>query len=263
MSVWYCIPSKRPPEEAERVLKLWRERGYKIALWRDSLDAPVETTDHVMGLDTYPGYALTVNALVASVLVVHPDCDWIVTGGDDVLPDPNHSAEEIARECSREFGIRNSSYAVERLKFYQNPEVCARGSMRPHSAFGVMQPTGDRDWGDRRGPYCDFVAGSPWMGREWCLRANQGRGPLWPEYFHMCVDDELQAVAEKYGVFWQRQDLIHKHMNWGRPTDGRRLVNVEEMPDFLKKANSEEEYGKAKRLFAARKAAGFPGSEPL
>jgi hypothetical protein len=36
MSVWYCIPSKRPPEEAEKCLKLWRERGYKIALWVDS-----------------------------------------------------------------------------------------------------------------------------------------------------------------------------------------------------------------------------------
>lgn len=263
-SVWYCIPSKRPPEEAEPILREWRERGYKIALWRDEGDGHV-TADWVMHGWEYPGYARAVNVLTKQVLEQAPSCEWIVTGGDDVLPDPNRSAEGIARECSTHFGRINGVYEVECLEFYQDPEVSARGILgRPNSTFGVMQPTGDRDWGDRRGPYCDFVAGSPWMGREWCLRINQGQGPLRPEYFHFGCDEELQAVAIKYGVFWQRQDLIHKHMNWGRPTKpGQRLVNVDEMPAFLRKANSTDEWMKYKKIFKERSEAGFPGSEPL
>jgi len=101
-SVWYCIPSKRPPEEAEPILREWRERGYKIALWRDEGDGHV-TADWVMHGWEYPGYARAVNVLAKQVLEQDPTCEWIVTGGDDVLPDPNHSAEEIARECSEYF----------------------------------------------------------------------------------------------------------------------------------------------------------------
>ncbi len=101
------------------------------------------------------------------------------------------------------------------------------------------------------------------MGREFCLRVNQGNGPLWPEYFHMGCDEELQAVATKLGVFWQRPDLIHLHKHWGRAREGERLAPRERMPKFLEKANSAEEWNKYKKLFAERQAAGFPGSEPL
>jgi hypothetical protein len=125
-----------------------------------------------------------------------------------------------------------------------------------------MQPTGDK-WGDKNGPYIERVAGSPWMGREWCERINQGRGPLWPEYFHMGEDEELQHVAIKHGVFWQRPDLIHYHDHWGRAREGERLGQRDRMPQFLEKANSPEEWHKYKKLFSERLAAGFPGSDPL
>ena len=253
MAVWVVMPSKRPPEEAGKCLSKWREMGYKIALFVDDGSEPHSNiVPEYVRAGAYPGYAQAVNGLVVDVLGCDPSCDWIVAAGDDMLPDPNKRADEIATECRH--------YFEEPILPKEHDDVLRWGNF----TFGVMQPTGDRDWGDRRGPYCDFVAGSAWMGREWCQRINQGNGPLWPDYFHMGVDEELQAVAIKYGVFWQRQDLTHKHLNWGRPTKpGQRLVDVSEMPDFLVKANSPSEWNKYKRIFKERSEAGFPGSEPL
>ena len=263
MAVWVVMPSKRPPAEAEKCLSCWREMGYKTAIQRD-VDHETPPPGWMRGSGGYPdwndtyvefrpyaGYAEAVNFLAKAILAYDPSCNWIVAAGDDMMPDPNKRADEIAQECSEYFE-----------KKYDGIGSVDERQLRYERTFGVMQPTGDRDWGDRRGPYCDFVAGSPWMGREWCKRINQGKGPLWPDYFHMGCDEELQAVAIKYGVFWQRPDLIHKHLNWGRPTDGRKMVDVSEMPDFLVKANSPAEWNKYKRIFKERSEAGFPGSEP-
>ncbi len=257
MSVWYAVPSKRP--WAESTLPQWKERGYKIAVYVDSnylrdtgfvVDICVRSESlvdpgHPVALP-YPGYAKAVNYLVDWVLKLDPDCDWIVTGGDDVLPDPNHTPEEIAFQCSEHFAPGE----------YKVPGA---------STFGVMQPTGDR-YGESptnrdpamRSAYADRVCGSPWMGREFCKRINQGNGPLWPEYFHMGVDHELQCVAEKLGILWQRPDLTHFHEHWARPR-----ANAADMPEFLKRANSPEEWQAYLKIFNARKAAGFPGSDPL
>jgi hypothetical protein len=271
MSVWYCIPSKRPPEEAEKCLKLWRERGYKIALWLDNptgegkegfatkntrwawdiwqrrTNAP--DCDLIASAEKYPGYAAAVNQLIRIVLCealpISKDAEWLVTGGDDVEPDANHSAEEIARQCSEYFDVPSAAR-------FDTP------------TFGVMQPTGDRygaderHLGERGSAYIDRVCGSPWMGREFCRRMYGGRGPLCEEYFHMGEDEELQAVAMKLGVLWQRADLIHFHRHWARKNKSR-----DDMPKFLERANSPEEWQKYKQIFAERKAAGFPGHEPL
>lgn len=247
MSVWYCIPSKRPPEEAEPVLKLWRERGYKLALMTDTVADGRAKHPDIFQSFPYEGYAHAVNQLVQTILEdVDPEAEWLVTGGDDIEPDPNKSAEEIARECNQHFEYIN-------------------GMPTGMVGWGVMQPTGDR-WlvnGPGTQPGCELVAGSPWMGREFCRRINQGHGPLWPEYFHMGEDEELQEVAIKYGVFWQRPDITHFHRHWGRPRPGERIGMMDRMPEFLKRANSREEWDKYKALFAERKAAGFPGSEPI
>jgi hypothetical protein len=242
MSVWLCIPSARPPEEAEKVLKLWRERGYKIHLWRDP-DGQGKPECDLITVGIYPGYAHAVNCLVQWTMQLKPDAQWFVTGGDDVEPDMNHSAEEIARECG---------------EYFWKQHIMKPGwkhASLVYSTFGVMQPTGDK-WGDRQGPYIERVCGSPWMGREFCRRMYQGKGPLCEEYFHMFEDEELQHVATKLGVLWQRPDLIHLHNHWGR-----KRGMVEDMPPFLEKANLE--MGKARRLFQERQAAGFPGHEPL
>ncbi len=124
-----------------------------------------------------------------------------------------------------------------------------------------MQPTGDR-WGDKNGAYIDRVAGSAWIGREFCRRAYGGKGPMWHEYFHMFNDQELQEVAIKLGVFWQRPDLIQLHRHWGRgPENG--IGSAAKMPEFLRTANGPDNWRRMKGIFEARKAAGFPGSEVI
>src|SRR5580658_7739496 len=101
MSVWVTIPSARPPEVVAEWAKAWRERGYKIALWRDDLpDGFPEAEFTLCGV--YPGYAQAVNRLIAQLLT-NPHFEWAVIGGDDVFPDPDHSAEEIAKQCGDYF----------------------------------------------------------------------------------------------------------------------------------------------------------------
>jgi hypothetical protein len=233
VSVWLAIPSARPTEEANRVLAKWRERGYKIALWRDAVEACPPLHD-VMKIGAYPGYARATNELIRRVMELDPSADWFLCGGDDVEPDPNHTAEEIARECSNHFA------------------VLARKGPEPFDndpTFGVMQPTGHR-WGDSKGAYIDRVAGSPWMGREFCKRTlEKGIGPLWPEFEHMFVDETLREVAIKLGIYWERPDLTHFHNHWG--LQGRR------MPEFLQKWNTREHWAKSKAIFTQLKAEKF------
>lgn len=225
MSVWFCIPSARPPAEANQALQVWRDRGYKICLWRDHPESAVCDAE-LRG--PYPGYPSAINACALWVMQNDPNCDWIVSGGDDTLPDPRNPLE-IARECTEHF----------------------RGT------FGVMQPTGDR-WANGS---IDRIAGSPWIGRDWCLRANGGRGPCWGEYGHMFSDEELQEVAIKLGVFWQRPDVTHFHAHFLR--EGERANHKKQPPPHLVKWNTASHWIESENLFRTRKAAGFPGHEPL
>ncbi len=272
MSVWFCIPSARPPEQVEPVLAQWRERGYKIALWRDDFvlegkPIPFEDTADMVYFGQYLGYAESVNFLASKIMQVEPSCDWIVTGGDDTLPDPNHTADQIAAQCSEKFYTAIECACPPNRPAWSEipiPSPCGSGKDAPSwkrwSTFGVMQPTGDRFAGGS----IDRIAGSAWMGREWCLRINQGKGPLWPEYFHMFEDEELQNVATKLGVFWQRPDLIHKHMHFQRESDAIDSPAVAKpVPPHLVYANSKENWDKMKAIFDWRKANGFPGHEPL
>lgn len=283
-NVWFAIPSKRPPEEAIPLLGLWKERGYNIALACDTrAECDVFYRAGVCDWFNYPlngkykGYAVAVNNLVRDILGPntkgwsHPEAEWIVTGGDDTQPDLNHTAEEIAGQCGDYFSEKAQNLNAR--------------------TWGVMQCTGDR-WGESRnthsfqkwpdhpykcvhcgqpegapphmhGAYIDRTCGSPWMGRSFCERINQGKGPLWPEYFHMGVDRELQEVATRLGILWQRPDLIHYHAHWGRKLEGKPGPTSASMPTFLAEANSLEQWNKYEEIFNARKAAGFPGSEPL
>ncbi len=258
MSVWYCIPSARPAAEAKACLDAWRDMGYKVALWLDSPAGPWLggfNAEVVMGAKKYPGYARAVNTLIAHVMsVVDPQAEWFVTGGDDVWPDPTKRAWEIAHECA--FHLWNE----------QANAYAGAYEMTEWRTMGVMQPTGDR-WHEGKGGFAnapiDRVCGSPWMGREFCRRINQGQGPLWDEYEHMFEDEELQCVAEKYGILWQRRDLTHKHQHWGRGKTDQEVLSDPAIPEHLQKWNTSEHWQKAKGIFTRRKAAGFPGSEPI
>ncbi len=262
MSVWLTIPSARPPEQANPVLQHWRKRGYKIALFRDyftpgliadfQMDAGVLLNGALKYEHGYPGYALAVNNLIEAAWIADADAEWFIAAGDDTLPEPNHSAEEIAAQCKAHFQAAN----------FERGDIIPEGNK--WSTFGVMQPTGDR-WGDRRGAYIDRVAGSAWIGREFARRAYGGRGPLWPEYQHMFVDQELQAVATKLGVFWQRPDLTQRHQHWGRGKTDAEIPDASSrmMPPHLLKWNTTAHWNESKAIFEAREKAGFPGCEPL
>lgn len=244
---WLCIPSARP---SGGTIGKWKEKGYGVEIWRnpDDLQVEYEHYDKII-IAPYPGYAVACNALIKAAMEADPQCNWFVCAGDDTLPSERDPAE-IASECTDYFsGVQFLAGEWERA--YAG------------DTFGVMQPTGDRTFGDAQGPYIDRVAGSPWLGREFCRRMYGGNGPYWPEYTHQFVDQELQEVAIKYGLLWQRPDLTHFHDHWGRPRVGEPMGKASRMPSFLAEANSGPHWARAKAIFEARKLAGFPGSEPI
>lgn len=246
MSVWVVMPSCRPVSEAEDCLSRWRVLGYKIAVLRQG---PPVQADLQLPTAEYAGWGRAINLLAGDVLRLDPEASWIVGAADDYWPDPEHSADDIAQDCEIEAWWR-------------------RGLSRNcRTTMLVMQPTGDR-WGDtqstrntfgeNRGAEIDRIAGSPWMGREWCEKAYQGRGPMPECYHHLYIDEELQEVATRLGVFWQRRDLTQYH---NHPCRQRGYGVYAE--GHLAPLYSPEAWTREKSLFEERKAAGFPGSEPL
>lgn len=232
MSVWFAVPSIRQAAEATACFDLWRKMGYRVAVLRQG--EPIEA-DMLIHTDQYLGWPTSVNHLVRRILAEDLDAEWIVTGGDDYKPDLCHEAEEIADLCWQ--------------------RCIAVNGWRPGVTFGVMQPTGDR-WRDHQGVIIERIAGSPWMGRDFCKRMYGGRGPLYDGYHHNFADEELQLVAQRLGCFWQRPDIIHYHDHWARPRN-----SADDMPEWY--APITERWSREKALFQERKAAGFPGHEPI
>jgi hypothetical protein len=291
VSVWLVIPSKRP--EANLCAVAWRDMGYHVAMLREPGDGlNLSAATFTFPVATYIGWARSVNLLVGTIMARVPEAEWFVTGGDDYYPDPHRRAEDIAGECKEYFHQR-----------YERPSEVFGLTNLPAAwpdTFGVMQPTGDRwseglcatcggrgvinehtyivpggiipDASDRVVIACqdcsgsgqsaviDRICGSPWMGREFCRRMYQGSGPLYNGYYHNFADEELQNVARKLGVFWQRRDLCQEHRHWARPRG-----DVRDMPEWAAKINDpkQSDWERSKALFQKRKAAGFPGHEPL
>lgn len=255
MSVWVTIPSARPVSEVNEWGKKWLDMGYKVAVQRDPGCGGYGWDVPFPGLAAftrpYSGYAEAVNYLTSAVFGEYPGCDWCVACGDDTLPDPTKRADQIAAECSGYFAMQ----AIKRQHYEAESGVIAQ--LKQHSTYGVVQPTGDT-WSDHQGRIIERIAGSPWLGREWCRRINGGQGPLWPEYTHCFSDEELQNVAQRLGVFWQRPDLNQHHQNWARARG-----DVRDKPAFLTEATSGAHWQKYSTLFKRRQTAGFPGSEPI
>lgn len=171
--VWFAIPSASV-ERCRDVLPKWREMGYKTAVLqnRERGEIPADVT---VWSDHYPGWPGSINILARDV--VPRSAPIIVSGGDDMLPDPNVPARDIAAQFLERF-----------------PDT-----------FGVMQPHGD-----------DFLetaqfCGSPWLGRAWCDRMYGGTGPMFQGYVHHGADDELFWVARCMGALWSRPDLSQYH----------------------------------------------------
>jgi hypothetical protein len=180
MSVWLAIPSARSEEDTADCFAAWKAQGYKIALWRDTEPAPAIADLTLVG--KYQGYHHAVNTLCREIMARDTECQWIVSGGDDIFPDKTKTADVIAAECTEHFG----------------------------GTFGVMQPTGD-GWGDPQ-----RICGSPWMGREFCRRMYGGRGPFCEAYYHMWGDEEMHEICKARGILWNRADLVHYHKHWIR-----------------------------------------------
>lgn len=298
MSVWFIIPSKRPTAEAAQCIGAWRDMGYRTATLREPPDGE-SAADRQYDTSGYLGWARSVNLLVANVMAHDSRAQWFVTGGDDYYPDPTKRADEIAFECGRYFGEAQQVFRMEGVTDAQGYH--AEQARMPWSTFGVMQPTGDR-WGEGKCTTClgtggianyatnegrptltcpdcsgsgisaviDRICGSPWMGREFCRRMYHGAGPLYHGYFHNFADEELQCVARKLGVLWQRRDLTQEHRHWAtkQPKSATHTGiagDVRNMPEWARKINDpqQSDWDRSKALFARRKAAGFPGHEPL
>ena len=176
--VWYAIPSANL-ERQNKTLPLWRDRGYKLALWIDPGQEHYPA-DIVIDLP-YRGYYVAFNELCKAI---GDRADIVVTGGDDVDPDPEHTAEQGA--------------AIFRERF---PDLC-----------GVMEPVGD-PW------HSKVCCIAPWVGKGWIQRAYQGHGPVHPEYLSYCGDVELFRVAQRLDRLHLEPGITQLHHHWSRGSE--------------------------------------------
>jgi hypothetical protein len=181
--VWFAIPSANP-DNCRRILPIWRKQGYKIAILQNRTRADIPA-DITVWSDSYPGWAESINILCRDI--VPKSAPIVVSGGDDMLPDPQHTAQELAGQFLAHFS----------------------------DTFGVMQPMGDGYLGAAK--FC----GSPWLGRGWIERAYGGHGPMPGEYKHNWADNELYWVARGLGALWERPDLSQEHRHFSRVGEDR------------------------------------------
>lgn len=221
MTVCFAVPSAAPIEEAGRCLMAWRDMGYLTAIAHEDADRSVLDVDLRILQASYPGWPLSINKLAKAALAKWPACQVIVTGGDDVYPDPLKRADEIEREFIAHF----------------------------MGTLGVMQPTGD-DW---RPKSLNTKAHNPWLGREWCERSYCGNGPMPGYYYHCHADLELQEIAVRHGLFWQRADVVQKHAHWKR----------DKRPKPARTIRALEKVDHDRSVYEQRKAADFPEHELL
>lgn len=176
--VWFAIPSASP-DKCRKVLPIWKNMGYKTAVLQNFARGDIPADISVWS-DTYPGWPASVNYLCRQIVPGH--CPIVVSGGDDMLPDPDRTAGQLADEFLARF-----------------PDT-----------FGVMQPHGDEFLASTR--YC----GSPFLGRAWFESMYAGRGGMHGRYHHNWADNELFWVAKGLGALWSRPDVTHHHDHFTR-----------------------------------------------
>lgn len=176
--VWFAIPSASV-ERCRDTLPKWREMGYKVAILQNQERGEIPA-DVVVWSDHYPGWPGSINQLCASI--VPRSASIVVSGGDDMLPDPTMTAQQIAAQFHERF-----------------PD-----------GFGIMQPIGDEFFG------ASTFCGSPWLGRGWIERAYGGTGPMPGQYRHNWADNEIFWVARCMDALWLRKDLTQYHKHFSR-----------------------------------------------
>jgi hypothetical protein len=180
IETWVVMPTACA-EHVPATVQRWKAKGYNVALFCDR-GKQVDGADLIV-TGTYRGVWNACND--ASYAALEAGAEVCLFAGDDMDPDPNHTAEEIAAQ-----------YLV-----------------RFPDGYGLMQPCGDRQ-GDA---IAQRICGSAWFGREWIRGAYEGRGPTNASYRHFFGDEELALVGEQLGVLWWRPDLtqFHHHWSWG------------------------------------------------
>jgi hypothetical protein len=177
---WVVMPTAGAAHVPATVSR-WKAKGYKLALFCDE-GMHIDGADLIVS-GTYRGVWNACNETARAAL--EHGAEVCLFAGDDMEPDPHHTAEEIAAQYLERF-----------------PD----GS-------GLMQPCGDPqgDGAARR------ICGSAWFGREWIRGAYEGRGPTNGDYWHFFGDEELALVGEQLGLLWWRPDLtqFHRHWSWG------------------------------------------------
>lgn len=176
LDVYYVYPSCNAERHNETVER-WRKQGYKVGVLTNG--PMIMDVDFSIWEPVYQGYWKSVNMLCKALV---ERADVIVVGADDIHPDPNLTAQEIAGQFLEHFP----------------------------GGYGVMQPTGD----DLDGT--DRICGSPWLGSAWIREGYHGEGPYWGGYGHYYADEEMFEVARDRRVLWQRDDLTQYHDHWIR-----------------------------------------------
>lgn len=209
-------------ERGEAAVDRWKPMGYEPYLFLDHGTQPVSNCNYIQG--EYKGVWHAINDLAEYALT--QGVDVCVYAGDDMDPDPRHSAQLIGEQFLARF-----------------PD-----------GFGVMQPCGDMQGIDHTGkPAARRIAGSAWFGKGWIKRAYQGKGPTWDGYWHFYADEELPIIAEIYNVMWWRPDLTQKHWHWSWGHMRKQDYH----------AKNQKQWPADKALFEARQKENFPSKEPL
>lgn len=220
--VWLALPSANI-EMAKKTFPVWKSKGYKIAvIVPDRLLSQYSGLADIIVAESsiggYQGWPKAVNYLSGLL----SDYEIIIAAGDDMYPDPDYEAHQLRLQFVRHFG----------------------------GTFGVMQPYGDK-FGSMACETCEQICGSAWLGKEFREKINQGKGPMWEEYWHMWADTELYQVATKYNCLWIRGDLSQFHEHRLRGTHGFRPT----IPSGNMKI--------AQKIYETRKKNNFPGTELL
>jgi hypothetical protein len=197
----FAVPTANP-EKCSATFKKWQEMGYLTAALVDGNTPFPRHMTFGLRAQIYKGWPTAVNALLKD-LMLNTGAEWFIAAGDDMAPDPNLRGEVIAAQCTEHF----------------------KGTL------GVMQPTGDPWMVDASGRCAaERICGSPWLGREFIRRWNNGKGPFSEEYFHCYADEQLHDETLPNGFLWQRKDLSHWHHHPNR--------TGEKPPGYMQVANN-------------------------
>lgn len=222
LNCWVVFPSATT-SRADSAIDAWSSQGYHTLIYQDIGAKPCKAD--IVRFGKFPGYYRIINHLVEAALC--EGADIVTCAGDDMLPDPKATAQDIGRCYLREF---------------PNGE-------------GVLQACGDPQGMDDKGiPAAARICGSPTFGREWILRSYEGNGPFHSGYHSFYADEELKEVAEGHNLLCMAPQFTFMHMHWSWGHMSRQSYQ---------ERNSSQYWEADAATFSSRKQAGFPNSSMI